>query len=291
MRNLRLDDSYLGLRAQPRRIRRRFPSAVSDAPPAVLDFERRRAIGLLAVLPWLPIGLAACGGAAALIVPFITYAFEGVITTGGVQDVVQVNLGTSSQPGQATGNLSGVVVNLRDKNGNSIPLQVSGTGSYSGSSVNLSLPAAVAPLDTSYSGTFAEADLIVLVPANSALPMLTLVRADPSFKPSLDASTFKGKDASSRDWTMNFQTDPAGLDDSTVYLTGTDMLTGQPDGTITGYAAMRHLEITLTRGATKTAFSARLGPAGTTPPPTTGNPLRALTITFGDGTVLTRTSP
>lgn len=56
-----------------------------------------------------------------------------------------------------------------------------------------------------------------------------------------------------------------------------------------GHAAMRHLEITFTGNATntETKLSARMGPAGVTPP-TAEARTRAQTITFSDGSVLTR---
>ncbi len=261
--------------------------------PLFFSPQRRVVLDALVALPlataplWL---LGGCGGGA-LVVPFITFVFEGVVADGaGTRVVVQLNLGDSNAvAGLSSGSYVDPSLNFRN------PLAVGGgatfltaSGSFSGNALTLNLPLATAPLDTAYAGEFVEPDTIVLTPANPARPTLTLVRADNSFRPMLDGSRWTGSDTGGRAWRIEFRTDPPFGDGATVLLTGTDTLAGQATGTLVGHAAMRRLEITLTRGGIATRLSGRFGPAGTTPPANPPDPTPAQTLVFADGSTLTR---
>lgn len=250
---------------------------------------RRAALGLLAALPAAPAWLlSGCGGGEALIVPFITFVFEGVVTTAGGDQVVQLSIDPNGTlQGKSSGTLDGATISTRDPVAGTAGQNLAVTGTLSGRALDLQVAGAVAPLATPYTGRFAEDDTIVLTPSDSTLPSLTLVRVDNSFRPQLDNSTWTGTNAQGQPWTMAFRTRPPFDDGGTELLEGTDLLAGQP-GTLVGYAAMRRLEITITRNATATHLSGRLGPAGTTPPANTSDLTPARTITFSDGSTLTR---
>lgn len=255
--------------------------------------RRRVVINALSTLAVLPLAsplylLGGCGGGA-LIVPFITFVFEGVVAgSGGTRFVAQLNLGDSNAvAGLSSGSYVGPSLNIRNPLGAGSS-SFAGNGTFSGNSLTLNLPLATAPLDTTYSGEFVEPDTIVLTPANPARSTLTLLRADNSFRPRLDASRWTGSDTNGRAWKIAFRTDPLFDDGATELLTGTDTLAGQAAGTLIGYAAMRRLEITLTRGTSIARLSGRFGPAGTTPPPNTSDFTPAQTLVFSDGSMLTR---
>lgn len=245
----------------------------------------------------LTLALASCGGAAALVVPFITFSFEGVVATdaaGKELQIVQLNLSSSEVPqGKPTGSFNSASLSTR----NPVPIAAapqsitSVTGTYAGSTFNIGVPGAVAPLASAYAGQFVEPDNIVLTPAtaNGATPPISLVRADNSFRPELDGSHWTGTlAATGQVWELSFQTRPPGLQgDATVLLSGTSA--GALTGALSGYAAMRHLEITLVAGGgnAETRLSARMGPPGQTPP-TSEALTPAQTMTFSDGSTLTR---
>jgi len=259
---------------------------------------RRRwpaATTLLAALG-LALALASCGGAA-LVVPFITFSFEGVVAAdaaGTEFQIVQLNLSSSEVPqGKPTGSFNTASISTR----NPVPIGAAEqsittvTGTYSGNMLNLSVPGAAPPLAAAYAGQFVEPDNIVLTPTteNAAMPPISLVRADNSFRPELDASHWTGTlAATGAAWKLSFQTRPPGLQgDPTVLLSGTSA--GALTGTLSGYAAMRHLELTLqpSGGNAPIRLSGRMGPAGQTPP-TSDALTPAQTITFSDGSTLTR---
>lgn len=253
--------------------------------------RQRRAAISLAVIACLPPVLTGCGGAAVAVVPFITFAFEGVITVNAAGDlqIVQVSLdNNATQQGKSSGTFDSPTLSTRDTQGNVLqtfgPFAKPISGSFDGNSLNLSLPGAVSPLATAYSGEFIAADTILLTPVSGGLPSIKLLRVDNSFRPNLDGSTWTGKNGRGDPWTISFTTQQVGIGAELLTAT-TDVLAGQ-GGTWKGFAEMRDLEVTITRGASVTTLTGTFGPAGTTPPGSTQ--FDAKTLTFPDGSVLTR---
>jgi hypothetical protein len=255
------------------------------------DKQRRAALSL-AVIACLPPMLAGCGGAIA-VVPFITFAFEGVITVNAAGDlqVVQVSLdNNATQQGKSSGTFDSPTLSTRDTQGNQ--LQTFGpfapakpiSGSFDGNGLSLSLPGALPPLATAYSGEFIAGDTILLTPASGGLPTIKLFRVDNSFRPNLDGSKWTGKNGKGDPWKVSFTTQQIGIGAELLTAT-TDVLAGQA-GTWKGFAEMRDLEVTITRGATATTLVGTFGPAGSTPPGSTQSD--AQTLTFPDGSMLTR---
>jgi hypothetical protein len=253
----------------------------------------KRAAALLTLL--LPLGLTSCGGGVgeALVVPFFTFQFEGVLTgASGERQVVQLNLNPAQQ-GQASGSFASVGLSTRNRVPIATPEQtLTAAGSFSGRSLNLDVPGAVLPLAKAYSGQFVEDDTIVLTPATGSAPAITVVRADNSFRPKLHDSNWTGKDGAGRDWKLSFKTRPDFDEGATELLSGSEQLAGQTS-TLEGFATMRRLEITIQRGApaVETRLSGRMGPALQKPPLDDSSQAPAQTITFPDGGTLTRVAP
>lgn len=254
------------------------------------DKQRRAALSL-AVIACLPPMLASCGGAAVAVVPFITFAFEGVITVNAAGDlqIVQVSLdNNATQQGKSSGTFDQPTLSTSDTLGNQLQSFGPGakpiSGSFDGNSLRLSLPGALPPLALEYSGEFIAADTILLTPVGGVLPTIKLLRVDNSFRSNLGGSTWTGRNGKGDPWTISFTAQQVGI--AVELLTGTtDVLAGQA-GTWKGFAEMRDLEVTITRGATVTTLTGTFGPAGTTPPGSIQSD--ALTLTFPDGSVLTR---
>lgn len=241
--------------------------------------------GLLAALMLPALSMSSCGGGAELlVVPFITFAFEGVTTdSAGTRERVQLVIFSSdnTEKGKTSGSLT---ANLQTAS----QTHLSVPGSYSGNTFSLSVPDATAPLAPAYSGNFVEPDTILLTPTTSGAPAITFVRADQSFRPILHESRWSGTDATTGQvWKVHFQTDPSDDAGSTEFLKGDDSAGGQP-GTLSGYAVMRRIELDITRGAQTIHRSGRMGPAGQTPPASPPTPAQAQTMTFSDGSTLTR---
>jgi hypothetical protein len=259
--------------------------------PSQPNRQRRTALSL-AVIACLPPVLAGCGGAAIAVVPFITFAFEGVITVNAAGDrqIVQVSLdNNATQQGKSSGTFDSPTLSTSNTQGNQ--LQSFGTsparpmsGTFDGNSLNLSLPGALPPLATAYSGEFIAPDTILLTPVGGGQPTIKLLRVDNSFRANLDGSKWTGKNGKGDPWTISFGVEQAGIAVELMTAT-TDVLAGQP-GTWKGFAEMRDLEVTVTRGATVTTLTGTFGPAGTTPPGSTQSDAR--TLTFADGSMLTR---
>lgn len=244
-----------------------------------------RVAGALAALMLPALLMSSCGGGVgeALVVPFITFQFEGVVTdAAGAHQQVRLNLVSDDV---AQGKTRGAV-KASLAAGQQFHSDVSGT--YAGKTMQLNVPGAAAPLASAYSAQFVEPDTIVLSPTAAGLPSITLLRADNSFRPVLHDSRWTGKDgATGQVWKVHFETDPAFSDDATEFLKGDDSLGGQV-GTVSGYAVMRRIELDVVRGAQTRRLSGRMGPAGQTPPANPPAPAPAQTITFSDGSTLTR---
>lgn len=249
---------------------------------------RRRAFAIAALLAGLalvPALLASCGGGTelALVAPYITFVFRGV---DGAPDAplhfIQLGLQSADiDQKKARGVIdSGSLSTADAATGTSEQLASIASGTYAGNDFDIALPAATAPLDTAYSGTFAEADTVVLKPKAAGLSTFTLVRVDNSFRPKMHDSKWTGK-LGSADWKVSFQTDPAFNDDAIELLTGTDNL----GNTLKGYALMRRIELVVSPAQTR--MSGRMGPAGQTPPVSDAF-VPAQTIKFDDGSSLTR---
>lgn len=259
-------------------------------------FAFKRAAALLVLL--LPLGLTSCGGgvAEALVVPFFTFQFEGVLTNaGGEREVVVLNFNLNpDQQGQTSGSFASVDLSTR----NPVPIPTPPTqkfpasGSFSGRSLSLDVPSAVPPLAKAYSGQFVEDDTIVLTPATGGVPAITVVRADNSFRPRLHDSNWTGKDGAGRDWKLSFKTLTGDGESPTELLSGSEQLAGQTSA-LEGYAVMRRLEITIQRGvpAVEIRLSGRMGPVLQKPPLKDSSFAPAQTITFPDGGTLTRVAP
>lgn len=242
--------------------------------------------GLLATLMLPALLISSCGGGVgeALVVPFITFQFEGVSTdAGGTRQRVQLNLFSDDvTAGKTSGSLT---ANLRVVG---VQEHLGVSGSYSSNDFSLSVPGATAPLAPTLSGRFVEPDTIMLTPTSGGLPPITLVRADQSFAPQLHDSRWSGKDAvTGQVWKVHFLTDPANDAGTTEFLKGDESADGST-GTISGYAVMRRIEIDVTRGAQTFHRSGRMGPEGQTPPASPPTPAQAQTMTFSDGSTLTR---
>lgn len=244
-----------------------------------------RVAGVLAALVLPALLVSSCGGGVgeALVVPFITFQFEGVVTdAGSTREQVRLNL---VSPDVAQGKSRGAITATLAA-GQQFHNDVSGT--YVGNSMQLSVPGAAAPLSPAYSAQFVEPDTIVMTPTSAGLPAITMLRADNSFRPVLHDSRWTGKDAATGQvWKVHFETDPPFSDDATEFLKGDDSLGGQA-GTVSGYAVMRHIELDVVRGTQTRRLSGRMGPPGKTPPANPPTPAQAQTMTFSDGSTLTR---
>ena len=216
--------------------------------------------GWLATLMLPALLMSSCGGGvgeAALVVPFITFQFEGVTTdAAGTREQVRLNLISDDvTQGKTSGSMTASLAA-----GQQFHADV--TGTYSGSTLRLNVPNAAAPLAPAYSGQFVEPDTIVLTPTSGAVPALTLLRADNSFRPVLHDSRWSGRDATTGQvWKVHFETDPAFSESATEFLKGDDSVDGKV-GTVSGYAVMRRIEIDVIRGTQTIRRSGRMGPAG-----------------------------
>ena len=230
--------------------------------------------------------LTNCGGAA-VVAPFITFEFDGeTVDSAGQPQVVKLALFSSDvDQGKGSGSFDSTsLIQTRDPVDGSQLQARAASGAYSGGNFSLSAPGAAEPLAPSYSGQFTEADTITLTPTASGGPTLTLVRVDNSFRPKLDDSHWSGRDAASnQNWTVHFETNPKFNEDAVELLVGTDNL----GGTISGFAVMRRIEISIVRGGKTIAMSGRMGPAGQTPP-ISNDFTAAQTISFSDGSTLKR---
>jgi hypothetical protein len=97
----------------------KMPPRCADAPPP-LGLRRRSALGaagLLVAAPGLPLLLSACGGGEALVIPFITFSFEGVVfDSAGSPRIVQLNLDPNgTQRGKATATLDSPTLSIRSR--------------------------------------------------------------------------------------------------------------------------------------------------------------------------------
>lgn len=241
--------------------------------------------GVLAALLLPALLISSCGGGVgeALVVPFITFQFEGVNTdAAGVHEQVRLNLASDDvAQGKTRGTITASIA-IGQHSNNAV------TGSYVGSALQLNVPGATAPLAPAYTGQFVEPDTIVLTPNTGGAPTLTVVRADQSFRPLLHDSHWSGKDgATGQVWKVHFETDPAFDDRATELLKGEESVGGQA-GTVSGYAVMRRIELDVVRGGQTVHLSGRMGPAGQTPPANPPNPVPAQSISFSDGSALTR---
>lgn len=243
-----------------------------------------RVAGMLAALALPALLVSSCGGGVgeALVVPFITFQFEGVVTGGGTPEQVRLNLVSADvAQGKTRGAITATLAAGAQSHND-----VSGT--YVGSSLQLSVPGAAAPLASAYSAQFVEPDTIVLTPASAGLPAITVLRADNSFRPVLHDSRWTGKDAATGQvWKVHFETDPPFTGDATEFLKGDDNLGGQA-GTVSGYAVMRRIELDVVHGTQTRRLSGRMGPPGQTPPDNPPTPSQAQTMNFSDGSTLTR---
>jgi len=245
-----------------------------------------RVAGLLATLALPALLLGSCGGGvgeAALVVPFITFQFEGLVPVAGQLQRATFSLDSPDiAQGKTTGSLT---ANLAI--GNTRADGVAGT--YRGSTLQLTVTGAVAPLAPAYSGEFVEPDMIVLTPASGAQPAITVLRVDNSFRPVLHDSRWSGRDAGSgQAWKVHFVTDPIANDfDGSAILKGDETVNGVA-GVVSGYAVMRRIELDVVRGGRTVHLSGRMGPAGQTPPASPATPAQAQTMTFSDGSTLAR---
>lgn len=243
-----------------------------------------RLSGVLATLA-LPALLGSCGGGvgeAALVIPYITFSFVGLVPVAGKLEVASVSLESSDN---AQGKSSGGIT-TRISIGNT---SATASGTYTGNTMQLTSTDAAAPLAPAYGGQFVEADTIVLTPTSGIQPVITVVRADNSFRPVLQGTRWTGTDAGTgQAWKVRFPADPNADDtDSTVILAG-DETVGATAGSVSGYAAMRRIEIDVVRNGRAVRLSGRMGPAGQTPPPSQSEQARPQSITFSDGSTLAR---
>lgn len=245
----------------------------------------RAAAGLAALLVLPVLSMSSCGGGvgeAALVVPFITFQFEGLVPVAGTLERATLSLDSNDiAQGRTSGTLT---ANLAVGD-----TRAEATGTYAGEALQLSVANAVAPLAPGYAARFVEPDTIVLTPASGAQPALTVVRVDNSFRPRLHDSRWTGKDASTgQAWKVHFVTDPVADDfDATAFLTGDETVDGKA-GTVGGHAVMRRIELDVVRAGQTVRLSGRMGPAGQTPPASPPAPAPAQTITFSDGSTLAR---
>lgn len=244
-----------------------------------------RAAAWLVTLMLPVLSLSSCGGGvgeAALVVPFITFQFEGLVPVAGTLERATFSLDSDDiAQGKTTGSLTANVA-IGDTRG-----QV--TGTYAGEALQLNVANAAAPLAPAYAARFVEPDTIVLTPTSGSQPAITVVRADNSFRPRLHDSRWTGKDASTgQAWKVHFITDPIADDfDATAILTGDETTDGKA-GSVSGYAVMRRIELDVVRAGQTVRLSGRMGPAGQTPPASPATPAQAQTITFSDGSTLAR---
>ncbi|NRR30222.1 hypothetical protein HSX11_08465 [Oxalobacteraceae bacterium] len=242
---------------------------------------------MLAGLALLPTTLTSCGGGTelALVAPYITFVFRGV---NGPPDAplqfIQLGLQSADidQKKPRGGIESGSLSTTDAGTGAGQQLASIASGTYAGGDFDISLPSATAPLATAYSGTFSDADTIVLKPKTAGLATFTLVRVDNSFRPKMHDSKWTGKlGAGMQDWKVSFNTNPPFDEDAIELLTGSDNL----GNTFSGYTLMRRIELLRSPGNTR--MSGRMGPAGQTPP-VSDTFAPAQTIKFDDGSSLTR---
>jgi hypothetical protein len=247
-----------------------------------------RFAGLLAMLALPALLLGSCGGGvgeAALVVPFITFQFEGRVPVAGQLQRATFSLTSPDiEQKKTTGNLTANLA-IGDTRADAV------TGTYSGSNLQLTVPGAVAPLAPAYAAQFVEPDTIVLTPTSGTQPAITVLRVDNSFRPVLHDSRWTGKDAGTgQAWKVHFLTDPIANDfDGSIILKGDETVNGAA-GLVSGYAVMRRIELDVVRGGRTVHLSGRMGPAGTTPPaqPDPPTPARPQTMTFSDGSTLAR---
>jgi hypothetical protein len=245
-----------------------------------------RIAGWLATLVLPVLMMSSCGGGggeAALVVPFITFQFEGRVPVAGQLERATFSLDSNDvSQGKTTGNFT---ANLAIGNARAEGV----TGTYRGSTLQLTVAGAVAPLAPAYTGEFAEPDTIVLTPTSGAQPAMTVLRVDNSFRPVLHDSRWTGRDASTgQAWKVHFVTDPIANEfDASAIFKGDETVNGAA-GLISGHAVMRRIEIDVVRGGKTVHLSGRMGPAGQTPPASPPTPAQALTMTFSDGSTLAR---
>lgn len=245
-----------------------------------------RVAGLLATLALPALLLGSCGGGvgeAALVVPFITFQFVGVVPVAGQLEQASFNLVSPDIDQQKTSGSLTATLAIGNTRADSV------TGTYRGNALQLSVAGAVAPLAPAYAAQFTEADTIVLTPTAGTQPAVTVVRADNSFRPVLHDSRWTGKDATTgQAWKVHFLTDPIANDfDATALIKGDETVNGAT-GQVSGYAVMRHIELDVVRGGKTMHLSGRMGPAGQTPPASPPDPARPLIMTFSDGSTLAR---
>lgn len=249
----------------------------------------------LFVALFVPMGLTNCGGESAApaasdtsYVPFFTFGFQGVIILNAAGDWQTVSFNSSQTPSVSTGTMS-FSLSVSNINATTQLTNAQGTGTFAGRSLNINLTdPVVLPLSKAYTGHFIEDDTFVLTSSTASAPSLTLVRADQSFRPRLDASTWKGLNAQGNTWTVSLHANPPSdpnpfAEPATVLLTGTDTL----GGTLSGYAVMRRIELKVTRAGNSTFLSGLMQPVGQTPPKTSID-TKASAIIFSDGSSLTR---
>jgi hypothetical protein len=245
-----------------------------------------RLAGLLGALVLPAMLLGSCGGGvgeAALVVPFITFQFEGFVPIANGLERASFSLDSNDV---AQGRTSGAIT-ARLSIGDA---RADATGTYAGTSLQVNLTGPVAaPLAPAYGGQFVEPDTIVLTPTSGTQPAVTVVRADNSFRPVLHDSRWTGRDAGSgQAWKVHFVTDPVASEfDATAIFTGEETVAGKA-GAIRGHVVMRRIEIDVVRNGQTVRLSGRMGPAGQTPPANPPEPAPAQTITFGDGSTLAR---
>ena len=123
------------------------------------------------------VAVAACGGAAALVVPFFTFGFGFTGDVGGAQHTVALNLAPNA-PTTASGLFDPIGSNLTIET----QPQIDVTGSYTGCTMTINAPTAAPPLATSYSGRFTSKDVIAMTPLSPApsasIPVLILLRSN-----------------------------------------------------------------------------------------------------------------
>ncbi len=127
------------------------------------------------VASWVALCLAACGGAAALVIPLFEFGFSG--TSNGVSIALTPLPG---RPTQSSGSFDSVSMTVNDA------VTVGFTGTYSGCTFKLTVIPPVPPdtvpppIADSYDGRFTGRDSIELQPTSGVnLPKLTLQRKHP----------------------------------------------------------------------------------------------------------------
>lgn len=136
-----------------------------------------------ALLAWAVV-VAGCGGAAALVVPFIGFGFSDNNVKVGA-DTYQVSMFLfPERPTTASGAIE-AGANISVDGGAQHPVQ----GSYSGCTLSLDVRSDAAgnapptPLAMHYSGRFTGSDTLELTPDNTTLPVLRMTRNLPADPP------------------------------------------------------------------------------------------------------------